>query len=159
MNAKLLPVALVDSYPSSYPFPCSPSLAPVFISLQNLHLLRSVLSLHLSFPSPPSAPGTHQPHVESNLHRPQCVWAHSGGKLQAEKFIRRSGINYTIARPGGLRVYPPSGSLVMKPEDTLFGGSIPREQAAESCSGNSRLPREKHPGRPLAELLSSIKQC
>lgn len=37
-------------------------------------------------------------------------------KLQAEKFIRRSGINYTIVRPGGLREDPPSGNVVMEPE-------------------------------------------
>lgn len=37
-------------------------------------------------------------------------------KLQAEQHIRRSGINYTIVRPGGLREDPPSGNVVMEPE-------------------------------------------
>lgn len=37
-------------------------------------------------------------------------------KLQAEQHIRRSGINYTIVRPGGLRNEPPKGSIVMEPE-------------------------------------------
>lgn len=37
-------------------------------------------------------------------------------KLQAERHIRRSGINYTIVRPGGLREDPPSGNVVMEPE-------------------------------------------
>lgn len=37
-------------------------------------------------------------------------------KLQAEQYIRRSGINYTIVRPGGLRDDPPSGNIVMEPE-------------------------------------------
>lgn len=37
-------------------------------------------------------------------------------KLQAEQHIRRSGINYTIVRPGGLREDPPSGNIVMEPE-------------------------------------------
>jgi nucleoside-diphosphate-sugar epimerase len=37
-------------------------------------------------------------------------------KLQAEKHIRRSGINYTIVRPGGLTDQPPTGSIIMEPE-------------------------------------------
>ncbi|XP_031474687.1 uncharacterized protein At2g34460, chloroplastic [Nymphaea colorata] len=52
-------------------------------------------------------------------------------KLQAEKYIRKSGINYTIIRPGGLRNDPPNGNIVMKPEDTLSAGSISRDQVAE----------------------------
>lgn len=41
-------------------------------------------------------------------------------KLQAEQYIRRSGINYTIIRPGGLRNEPPTGNLVMEPEVLSF---------------------------------------
>lgn len=41
-------------------------------------------------------------------------------KLQAEQYIRRSGINYTIIRPGGLRNEPPTGNLVMEPEVSPF---------------------------------------
>ncbi|XP_028764843.1 uncharacterized protein At2g34460, chloroplastic [Neltuma alba] len=41
-------------------------------------------------------------------------------KLQAEQYIRKSGIDYTIIRPGGLRNEPPSGNVVMEPEDTLY---------------------------------------
>lgn len=37
-------------------------------------------------------------------------------KLQAEQYIRRSGINYTIVRPGGLRNEPPSGNVVLQRE-------------------------------------------
>lgn len=37
-------------------------------------------------------------------------------KLQAEQYIRRSGINYTIIRPGGLKNDPPQGNIVMEPE-------------------------------------------
>lgn len=39
-------------------------------------------------------------------------------KLQAEQYIRKSGINYTIIRPGGLKNDPPTGNLVMEPEVT-----------------------------------------
>ncbi|KAL1366350.1 hypothetical protein HN51_014188 [Arachis hypogaea] len=52
-------------------------------------------------------------------------------KLQAEQYIRKSGINYTIIRPGGLKNDPPSGNVVMEPEDTLSEGSISRDQVAE----------------------------
>lgn len=37
-------------------------------------------------------------------------------KLQAEKYIKSSGINYTIVRPGGLKNDPPTGNVVMEPE-------------------------------------------
>lgn len=37
-------------------------------------------------------------------------------KLQAEKYIKRSGINCTIVRPGGLKNDPPTGNVVMEPE-------------------------------------------
>lgn len=41
-------------------------------------------------------------------------------KLQAEQYIRKSGINYTIIRPGGLRNDPPTGNVVMEPEVNHF---------------------------------------
>jgi len=37
-------------------------------------------------------------------------------KLQAEKYIRQSGIDYTIIRPGGLKNDPPSGNAVLGKE-------------------------------------------
>lgn len=37
-------------------------------------------------------------------------------KLQAEQHIKRSGINYTIIRPGGLTNDPPTGNVIMKAE-------------------------------------------
>ncbi|CAH2079324.1 unnamed protein product, partial [Thlaspi arvense] len=52
-------------------------------------------------------------------------------KLQAEKYIKRSGINYTIVRPGGLKNDPPAGIVVMEPEDTLSARSILRDQVGE----------------------------
>eukprot|EP00199_Chlamydomonas_sp_CCMP681_P002550 CAMPEP_0119104740 /NCGR_PEP_ID=MMETSP1180-20130426/2876_1 /TAXON_ID=3052 ORGANISM="Chlamydomonas cf sp, Strain CCMP681" /NCGR_SAMPLE_ID=MMETSP1180 /ASSEMBLY_ACC=CAM_ASM_000741 /LENGTH=320 /DNA_ID=CAMNT_0007089573 /DNA_START=39 /DNA_END=1001 /DNA_ORIENTATION=- len=44
-------------------------------------------------------------------------------KLVAEQYLRASGLNYTIVRPGGLSEEPPSvvGNLIARPEDTLFG--------------------------------------
>ncbi|GIL42292.1 hypothetical protein Vafri_311 [Volvox africanus] len=43
-------------------------------------------------------------------------------KLKAEKYLRTSGLNYTIIRPGGLSNEPESvvGNLIVAPEDSLF---------------------------------------
>ncbi|GJN34755.1 hypothetical protein PR202_gb23450 [Eleusine coracana subsp. coracana] len=90
-------------------------------------------------------------------------------KLQAEKHIRRSGINYTIVRPGGLTDQPPSGNIVMEPEDTLYTGSISREQVAEVAVEALLCPeasfkvveiisRADAPNRPLKDMFAAIKQ-
>eukprot|EP00879_Flechtneria_rotunda_P018227 GHRR01019122.1.p1 GENE.GHRR01019122.1~~GHRR01019122.1.p1 ORF type:complete len:321 (+),score=102.43 GHRR01019122.1:196-1158(+) len=44
-------------------------------------------------------------------------------KLAAEKYLRKSGLQYTIVRPGGLSSEPPSavGQLITSGEDSLFG--------------------------------------
>ncbi|KAK9696944.1 hypothetical protein RND81_08G006100 [Saponaria officinalis] len=90
-------------------------------------------------------------------------------KLQAENYIRKSGINYTIIRPGGLKNDPPSGNIVMEPEDTLSGGSISRDQVAQvavealNCEEASYkvveiIATPQAPQRSFQELFSSIKQ-
>ncbi|BAS97701.1 Os06g0360300, partial [Oryza sativa Japonica Group] len=91
-------------------------------------------------------------------------------KLQAEKHIRSSGINYTIIRPGGLTEQPPTGNIVMEPEDTLYEGSISRQQVAEVaveallCREESSykvveiVTRAEAHNRPLKDLFASIKQ-
>ncbi|XP_042477836.1 uncharacterized protein At2g34460, chloroplastic isoform X1 [Macadamia integrifolia] len=89
-------------------------------------------------------------------------------KLQAENYIRKSGINYTIIRPGGLRNDPPSGNIVMEPEDTLSEGSISRDQVAEVAVEALLLPESSYkvveivsrveaPKRSIEELFGSIK--
>ncbi|CAO2823414.1 unnamed protein product [Amaranthus hypochondriacus] len=90
-------------------------------------------------------------------------------KLQAENYIRKSGINYTIIRPGGLRNDPPSGNIVMEPEDTLSGGSISRDQVAEVAVEALIHPEASYkvveiiassdaPKRSFEELFGAIKQ-
>jgi hypothetical protein len=37
-------------------------------------------------------------------------------KHQAEKHLRKSGIDYTIIRPGGLKNEPPSGNILLAKE-------------------------------------------
>ncbi|GFP98616.1 uncharacterized protein at2g34460 chloroplastic [Phtheirospermum japonicum] len=90
-------------------------------------------------------------------------------KLQAEQYIRKSGINYTIIRPGGLKIDPPKGNIVMEPEDTLYEGSISRDQVAEVAVEALLCPesnykvveivaRTEAPKRSFGELFGSIKQ-
>ncbi|GMH01496.1 hypothetical protein Nepgr_003335 [Nepenthes gracilis] len=90
-------------------------------------------------------------------------------KLQAENHIRKSGINYTIIRPGGLRNEPPSGNIVMEPEDTLYEGSVSRDQVAEvavealvhpeaSYKVVEIVARSEAPKQELQDLFAAIKQ-
>ncbi|CAI8593097.1 unnamed protein product [Vicia faba] len=65
-------------------------------------------------------------------------------KLQAENHIRKSGINYTIIRPGGLKNDPPTGNVVMEPEDTLYEGSISRDQVAEVAVESLAYPESSY---------------
>lgn len=52
-------------------------------------------------------------------------------KLVAEKFLRESGIDYTIVRPGGLKAKGPTGELSINPENTLNSGEISRDLVAD----------------------------
>ena len=52
-------------------------------------------------------------------------------KLVAEKYLRASGLDYTIVRPGGLKASAPSGALIVSAEDTLNSGEISRDLVAD----------------------------
>jgi uncharacterized protein YbjT (DUF2867 family) len=54
-------------------------------------------------------------------------------KLVAEKYLRASGIDYTIVRPGGLKAKPPTGALKVYAEDALEAGEISRDLVADVC--------------------------
>ena len=51
----------------------------------------------------------------------------------AENYLRQSGIDYTIVRPGGLKAKPPTGALKISGEDTLNAGEISRDLVADVC--------------------------
>jgi len=51
-------------------------------------------------------------------------------KIIAENHLRKSGMDWTIVRPGGLKDDEPKGSLVISPEDTLASGEISRDLVA-----------------------------
>ena len=54
-------------------------------------------------------------------------------KLEAENFLRQSGMRYAIVRPGGLKDAgtAPAGPIVVAPEDSAFSGEISRDGVAE----------------------------
>ncbi|NET57697.1 MAG: NAD(P)H-binding protein [Symploca sp. SIO2E6] len=63
-----------------------------------------------------------------NLFGLILVW-----KKQAEEYLQKSGLTYTIVRPGGLKNEDNSDQVVMSAADTLFEGSIPRTKVAQVC--------------------------
>merc|ERR1712071_372622 len=54
-------------------------------------------------------------------------------KIVAERYLRASGLDYTIVRPGGLKAKPPTGALQISGEDTLNSGEISRDLVADVC--------------------------
>ncbi|MBD2026673.1 SDR family oxidoreductase [Leptolyngbya sp. FACHB-711] len=62
-------------------------------------------------------------------------------KDQAEQHLLKSGLTYTIIRPGGLLSEPPSGSGILTPDHTI-AGSITRGDVAElvcRCLSSDRV--------------------
>ena len=54
-------------------------------------------------------------------------------KKQAEDYLQKSGLTYTIVRPGGLKNEDNTDAIVMESADKLFDGSIPRTKVAQVC--------------------------
>lgn len=54
-------------------------------------------------------------------------------KKQAEDYLQKSGLTYTIVRPGGLKNEDNADTIVMSSADTLFEGGIPRTKVAQVC--------------------------
>lgn len=65
-------------------------------------------------------------------------------KLEAEKYLRASGLDYTIVRPGGLQAKAPVGALSVNPEDTLNSGEISRDLVADVCITSLNDPKAKN---------------
>ena len=56
-------------------------------------------------------------------------------KLVAENYLRASGLDYTIVRPGGLKAKPPTGALLVSKEDSLNSGEVSRDLVADVAVG------------------------
>lgn len=65
-------------------------------------------------------------------------------KIVAENYLRASGLDYTIVRPGGLKATPPSGKLVVSGENTLNSGEVSRDLVAEVCIQALFTPQSKN---------------
>ncbi|MEM8603724.1 MAG: SDR family oxidoreductase [Cyanobacteria bacterium P01_H01_bin.121] len=71
--------------------------------------------------------------VSRLFHPLNLFWLILVWKKQAEEYLQKSGLTYTIVRPGGLRSEDKSTPVVMQAADTLFEGGIPRLQVAKVC--------------------------
>ncbi len=67
------------------------------------------------------------------FHPLNLFWLILVWKKQAEEYLQRSGIDYTIVRPGGLKNEDNADAIVLSGADTLFDGSIPRSKVAQVC--------------------------
>ncbi len=61
------------------------------------------------------------------------AWGILWWKKQAEEHLQKSGLVYTIVRPGGLRNDDSPEPIVMSSADTLYSGRIPRTKVAQIC--------------------------
>jgi uncharacterized protein YbjT (DUF2867 family) len=71
--------------------------------------------------------------VAQFFHPLNLFWLILVWKQQAERYLQRSGLEYTIVRPGGLKNTEEYSPIVMSSADTLFEGSISRDQVAQVC--------------------------
>jgi uncharacterized protein YbjT (DUF2867 family) len=71
--------------------------------------------------------------VSQFFHPLNLFWLILVWKKQAEEYLQKSGLTYTIVRPGGLKNEDNSDAIVMQTSDTLFEGSIPRQKVAQVC--------------------------
>mmetsp|Transcript_25720 Transcript_25720/g.83070 ORF Transcript_25720/g.83070 Transcript_25720/m.83070 type:complete len:321 (-) Transcript_25720:385-1347(-) len=90
-------------------------------------------------------------------------------KLVAEKYLRASGLDYTIVRPGGLKSDAPTGPLYVSGENTLNSGEISRDLVADVCVASLSDPKASNrvveiveaapgkPGVPSSEWFNGLK--
>jgi uncharacterized protein YbjT (DUF2867 family) len=90
--------------------------------------------------------------VSKFFHPLNLFWLILWWKQQAEQYLKTSGLNYTIVRPGGLKNEDNPNPVIMSGADTLFDGSIPRQKVAQVCveSLSSSQARNK-----VLEIVSS----
>ncbi len=78
------------------------------------------------------------------FHPLNLFWLILVWKKRAEEYIQKSGLTYTIVRPGGLKNEDNSNSVVMSSADTLFDGSIPRQKVAQVCVEALTIPESRN---------------
>ena len=71
--------------------------------------------------------------VSEFFHPLNLFWLVLYWKKQAEEYLQKSGLKYTIVRPGGLKNEDSTQPILMSSADTLFDGSISRTKVAQVC--------------------------
>lgn len=71
--------------------------------------------------------------VSQFFHPLNLFWLVLYWKKKAEDYLIRSGVPYTIVRPGGLKNDDNSNAILMAGADTLSEGNIPRTKVAQTC--------------------------
>jgi len=105
--------------------------------------------------------------VSQFFHPLNLFWLILFWKKQAEEYLQKSGLNYTIVRPGGLKNEDNDHNLVMQSADTLFEGSIPRTKVALVCVEALFIPTSRNQvieivanseaqKQPLEKLFASV---
>jgi uncharacterized protein YbjT (DUF2867 family) len=89
--------------------------------------------------------------VSRLFHPLNLFWLILWWKQQAEQYLKASGLNYTIVRPGGLKNEDNPDSVVMSGADTLFEGSIPRQKVALVCVESLTSPKSQN---KVLEIIS-----
>jgi uncharacterized protein YbjT (DUF2867 family) len=90
--------------------------------------------------------------VSKFFHPLNLFWLILYWKQQAEDYLKTSGLNYTIVRPGGLKNDDNPNPVIMSAADTLFDGSIPRQKVAQVCVESLTSPRSRN---KILEIVSS----
>ncbi|KJH73319.1 NAD(P)H-binding protein [Aliterella atlantica] len=101
------------------------------------------------------------------LHPLNLFWLILVWKKQAEEYLQKSGLTYTIVRPGGLKNEDNTNKIVMSSADTLFDGSIPRTKVAQVCvealsqaAARNKIveivAKEEAPEKSFAELFTNV---
>ena len=90
--------------------------------------------------------------VSKFFHPLNLFWLVLYWKKQAEEYIVKSGLTYTIVRPGGLRSEDSGEAIVMKEADTLFEGGIAREKVAQVCVAALHEPAAEN---KIVEIVTS----
>ncbi|MGB7440402.1 MAG: SDR family oxidoreductase [Coleofasciculaceae cyanobacterium] len=90
--------------------------------------------------------------VSQLFHPLNLFWLILVWKKQAEEYLQKSGLTYTIVRPGGLKNEDNSDTVLMSSADTLFDGSIPRAKVAQVCVESLSEPDSSN---KIVEVVSS----
>ncbi|MEB3211700.1 MAG: SDR family oxidoreductase [Leptolyngbyaceae bacterium] len=105
--------------------------------------------------------------VSQFFHPLNLFWLVLFWKKKAEAYLQRSGVTYTIVRPGGLKNEDNDNAIRMAGADTLSEGNIPRTKVADVCvealfqaSAKNKIVEVVAPedasAQPLPELFAQV---